>query len=53
MSNTARVIEYLDSVFSRKDLAKAEQISGEDMIQHNPIRADVRPVSPTALQRSS
>lgn len=36
MSNTARVIEYLDIVFNQKNLAKAEQFWGDGMIQHNP-----------------
>ncbi len=36
MTNTARVIEYLDIVFNQKDLSRAERYWGDDMIQHNP-----------------
>ena len=36
MSNKANVIEYLDAVFNRRDLARAESFWAGDMIQHNP-----------------
>ncbi|MDO5631345.1 MAG: nuclear transport factor 2 family protein [Paracoccus sp. (in: a-proteobacteria)] len=37
MNNKDIVLEYLDTVFNAKDLAKAETYWGDDMIQHNPL----------------
>ena len=36
MSNRNLAVEYLDTVFNRKDLAAAEAYWSGDMIQHNP-----------------
>jgi predicted SnoaL-like aldol condensation-catalyzing enzyme len=36
MSNKQLIVEYLDIVFNRKDLAAAEAYWSGDMIQHNP-----------------
>lgn len=36
MSNKDIVVEYLDAVFNKRDLAKAESYWAGDMIQHNP-----------------
>lgn len=35
-SNRDAVLDYLDAVFNRRDLAVAESYWGQDMIQHNP-----------------
>lgn len=37
VSNKAIVVEYLDVVFNKRDLAKAETYWAGDMIQHNPL----------------
>lgn len=36
MNYKALAVDYLDTVFNRKDLAKAETYWSGDMIQHNP-----------------
>lgn len=36
MSNKQTVFNYLDAVFNKRDLSKAETYWAEDMIQHNP-----------------
>jgi predicted SnoaL-like aldol condensation-catalyzing enzyme len=36
MSNKKLAVDYLDTVFNKKDLAKAEAYWSGDMIQHNP-----------------
>ncbi len=37
MKNKDIIVEYLDTVFNAKDLAKAESYWDRDMIQHNPM----------------